>query len=76
MLHELRQWLAEVHVVQDGVQVCVEALLKQQLGVVEHLVFPALCFGDSARDGTGWGLNSCFVLADGGFFVLFCFLLV
>lgn len=72
MLHELRQWLAEVHVVEDGVQVCVEALLKQQLGVVEHLGFPALCFGDPAREGPGWRLSSCcFVPADGGFLVLF-----
>lgn len=74
VLHELRQWLAEVHVVQDGLQVCVEALLKQQLGVVEHLVLPVLCFGNPARDGIGRGLNSgCFALADRG--VCFCFVL-
>lgn len=56
VLHELCQGLAEVHVVQDGVQVRVEALLKQQLGVVEHLVFPVLRSGDSARDGHRAGL--------------------
>lgn len=26
--------------VQDGLEVCIEAVLKQQLRVVEHLVFP------------------------------------
>ena len=42
MLHELRHWLEQVHVVQDGLQVRVEAVLKEQLRVVEQLVFPVL----------------------------------